>query len=477
MTEILYDYGLMPTIFDDYGHYLINRSLSKQIRKTNIEWIHSNYSNQQIGVRPCIFIGGELKRNVLSSTHDKDYSGVIIIDRRLRLASMIDFLIWEKTKYRAYIIPDTKMTPTVYKEEYYDLLGRLTISSLSKNGYSSYIHTDYVIVRNEKIYPASDKQRKDDIITIKRVHAILDGIDFLLIHDSNGSLFPNQKADYPSFFTNMELQKEKEIICNNVCDLSVVWQCGHARRNILRKNGIYRWDHNRFLSVLDSLNISPTFTKIISKMVSLSTSSTKDIDVPSDLYEKFPMLCNTELSSWIFVDFETDFQKCIYLCGYSSINSDHECLWADNISPTSEISLIHRIYERLYEHKINGGNICYYYAENRFWRERCNFHKLHKYMDLFSGCLDLYEVFVNAPIIIKGVFNFKLKTLASKLYELGQVPIQQPKGCSNGAESVQIASQYFRTHDYNLYLVLKRYNEFDCDILLHFLVFLRDLRI
>ena len=98
---------------------------------------------------------------------------------------------------------------------------------------------------------------------------------------------------------------------------------------------------------------------------------------------------------------------------------------------------------------------------------------MDEYMDLFDGMLDLSHVFIYGPLIIRDVFNFKLKNIASKLYKMGYIGVKQPEGCMDGAESVDLAKQYFRTRSEDLSQILERYNKFDCQVLYELIVFVQ----
>jgi hypothetical protein len=209
-------------------------------------------------------------------------------------------------------------------------------------------------------------------------------------------------------------------------------------------------------------------------MLQLASSPEKDLLFPERdaLLPRFPEL-GRDLSRWVFVDFETDFQKCIYLMGHYTQEEGYGCVWADNLDAVSEKPLMHTIYTRLSGYKERGFLLCYYVAERNFWRERCQFHRLGAYQDLFDGMLDLGRVFQEGPLLVQGVFHFKLKGLAAKLYEKGYIGIQQPHGCMDGAQSVDLARQYFRTQSPDLAGVLERYNRFDCEVLYEMVRFLQ----
>jgi uncharacterized protein YprB with RNaseH-like and TPR domain len=51
------------------------------------------------------------------------------------------------------------------------------------------------------------------------------------------------------------------------------------------------------------------------------------------------------------------------------------------------------------------------------------------------------------------------------MFRHGLITLQQPDGCADGAESVRLAQQYFRTHDPSVRTIIENYNRFDCEVL------------
>jgi len=411
----------------------------------------------------------------------RNHSELEVVDVRMNMVLTLDLLVWneDENKYRIHLDTNRlcQYCPKGIEDRWEDMMGRLVLAAVRRCRLSEWIDDDWLWMGNRRIEAGGEKERRMDVRQIHQLHAILNGLSYLNSYDSNGGLFPNQKADYSTTRLAIpdEARKKKEETAQCVRDLSVMWQCGLARRNRLRASGIYQWDDPRFLSYFQSMIHKRVH--IVQKMISLyhDPDTTRFMDAPPRLQvqQRFPSLLDSDLSKWQFVDFETDYQKCIYLVGRTSMEG-WQCDWGTSITPASERLLMDRVYQTLSKHKADGGYIAYYFAEDRFWRERCEFHGLSDYADLFRDALDLHCVMEQSPIVIRGVFNFKLKSIAEALYNYGLVNIQQPKGCVDGAESVQLAQQYFRSgQPPELCKILEAYNRFDCDILLEIVNFLR----
>ena len=456
-NKFLKDVAFLPALWEDYGYYLIKKDVQ--------QLIHDGVSQNT----------GDFRDHFPMK---KSLQNIVVIDKKLGVVSIVDFLHWEHNKYRMYL--DTLRLcrvcgSLVNLEELCCFIGRMALATMSKCGYADWIHCDYAIVGTDRVYRATEKERRQDVHIIHKVKAIIEGRQYLDTKNSYGSLFPNLKAVYGGIFQlDPEEKKQYQQICDEVCDVSVVWQCGIKRRQKLREKRIYRWDDPYFENSFYDMVSSPLRIEIIRKMISLSLKGDTDLLFPpkQEIVEKFPIL-EKNVSSWVFVDFETDYQKCIYLLGYYTKEEGYKCEWANYLDPSSEKPLMRRIYTILSSYKERGFIICYFVAEKNFWKERCRFHRMNEYMDLFDGMLDLSYIFIYSPLIIRDVFNFKLKNIASKLYKMGYISVKQPEGCMDGAESVDLAKQYFNTRSQDLSEILERYNQFDCQVLYELVVFIQ----
>jgi hypothetical protein len=93
--------------------------------------------------------------------------------------------------------------------------------------------------------------------------------------------------------------------------------------------------------------------------------------------------------------------------------------------------------------------------------------------------LDLYSVFINEPITIKGALNYSLKTIAKTLYKhnLIQTSWSLNSQCNNGLDALVQANKLYSTK-LNLELDdmkdISYYNEIDCKVLYEIILYLRE---
>lgn len=462
-TEYVHDFALAPMAAQDGGHYLFEPSLKDRVI-----------------ARPALYQNWRKKaRTRLEKADRGDKSWMMLVDAQYRMVFTVDRLVWEEQerKYRIHLHSGRigGYCPKGVEDLWGEMMGRMMLATVGKGRMNSWILDDWCWIGNRRVHRASREERRRDVRLINQLRAILSGMEFLLPEESLGFLYPNHKADYsgtPLALSGAALKKKEEAVIR-LRDTSMIWQCGLARRERLRREGVFRWDDPRFLSRFQPMVYSRIET--IRRMIELSSSHHKSVDLPSRhaMASRFPGLLDSPLDSWVFVDFETDFQKCIYLLGWSATQARNGWEWGTAISLSSERLLMDRIYVFLSRHQEAGGRVAYYFAEDRFWRERCRVHNLPHYMNLFRYAIDLHLVLEQGPVLVQGVFSFKLKAIAAGLFRLGHIDIQQPEGCADGAESVALAHRYFQTKDPMLQQTLENYNRFDCDILLELVRFLR----
>ena len=96
----------------------------------------------------------------------------------------------------------------------------------------------------------------------------------------------------------------------------------------------------------------------------------------------------------------------------------------------------------------------------------------NKYKDDMDLCLkdnykfnDLCEQFKNS-VVIKDVFNFKLKSIGNALYKYGLIQTNYNSDCTNGLDaSISACKLYNEGYKYNKVMKdIENYNEIDCKL-------------
>ena len=94
--------------------------------------------------------------------------------------------------------------------------------------------------------------------------------------------------------------------------------------------------------------------------------------------------------------------------------------------------------------------------------------------------IDLYQVFINEPIVIKGALNYSLKTVAKALCNNNLITTiwDNTSSCANGLNAMLLAYQVYNDQDSNpledlTMKEIEKYNEIDCKCLWEIINYLR----
>jgi len=280
-------------------------------------------------------------------------------------------------------------------------------------------------------------------------------------------LLPNMKISNPLY------DPEKKIIADHYGEITEFWQCSVKNRlNLLEKTNerIYSWKDPHFEPSL--LGVNNAYLQKITKLFQVNRGECQPIypsKISHDLYDW------RTLSNEIFVDFETvgneeeNEETTIFMIGVLYNNRGkyvYKHFTAESISPASEKEIVLSFYNFLTE--IGSPKIWYWYAENTFWNNVCKKYDLV----LPIEWMDLYKVFFNGEVFVKGCKNFKLKSYIKALLAIKKIKIDLPIECCNGLDALFLGLSYYETKDEKILQSILTYNEFDCkslQVLLHFI--------
>ena len=136
-------------------------------------------------------------------------------------------------------------------------------------------------------------------------------------------------------------------------------------------------------------------------------------------------------------------------------------------------------------------NIRYWYAEPNFWNQaECRqFDLAHEEDDIerkdhisdnwknIGEWTDLYNLFLNEPIVLKGCFKFGLKPIAKVMKSHGMIKTSLESYCNSGMSAMINADRCYKICDNpvnsDTMMDIVKYNEFDCKVLWEILTYLR----
>jgi len=268
----------------------------------------------------------------------------------------------------------------------------------------------------------------------------------------NWSINPPTRSElYPNMKHTDEWIDIKRQIAQNIGEITLIWNCGVKHRNIAHKKGIYSWTDTRFNS--GCLNMKGTkIAPRIDSILYINKNNTEngvqyDLNYTSNNNSNNNWRYNPDAFT-VYLDFETysNIHKLenhcgsegIYLIGNGYIENN---LWKfkhflieDNTN-IEECKIVEEWLQWLsvassgyessgYESRENKPiNIYHYHSiEFNYFNKVINKYNLrHKYKSLIKRIhwIDLFKIVYNYSVVIRGCFDFSLKSIVSGLASNG----------------------------------------------------------
>ena len=134
-------------------------------------------------------------------------------------------------------------------------------------------------------------------------------------------------------------------------------------------------------------------------------------------------------------------------------------------------------------------NIRYWYAEPKFWstaecrqfdlaHDNNNIERKDHISDKWKSLgewNDLYNLFLQEPIVLKGCFKFGLKPIAKTMKSQGMIKTSLESYCNSGMSAMINADKCYKISDdpvnSDTMIDIAKYNEFDCKVLWEIFLF------
>ncbi len=384
----------------------------------------------------------------------EDFYSIPIFNDRYKWRTMIDMIVRksyfgeDNDEYVIVLLMDSKTITEYrrYQAHFYSMM-------LHSNKYIDTSRVYLINIQNNHLQyiDTNNKSIQTDIISYCRWirNCINYGNVYTLHPPSHPNLYPNMKV----ICNDRKYDEFKKNYAESLNEITLMYRCHPKHRNIMHNQGIYSYLDDRFdVSVL---GFPKKYEFIVKKMIEMK--KTPDATIykgKNNIFKKY----GTEL----YMDFET-LDDIIYWVGIGVVEDGKEYNYISFVSENPTIEEQYRIMKETKDFlsTFKKKQVYYWYAEQRFW-ERVDDNRLN--VD-FSDWVDMCKIFQDSPIIIKGAFDFKLKTIVKSLNTLGKMDLHLPERCNNGMESIEIAKEYYKTRMESLYNDLKDYNEYDCKAL------------
>jgi hypothetical protein len=194
----------------------------------------------------------------------------------------------------------------------------------------------------------------------------------------------------------------------------------------------------------------------------------------------------TDNIDW-FVDFEVipEFFKddgkgfFLFMIGVYYINKkghEERHTFTTNDLSDSEESRICREFHDLVEKECPKKLWHWYSVEPVQWAEVSSRYNLNDFKHFGTEWCDLLKVFQSEPVVVKGAFNFSLKSIAKALYNHGLIQTHWGNDCTNGKDAMMQAWNYYKSKAKNtkhMITAIEEYNQIDCEMLYSLLMYLR----
>lgn len=315
----------------------------------------------------------------------------------------------------------------------------------------------------------------------------------------------------------------KSKIAEETKDITMLWQCGPKNRKIAHENGVYRWDDDNCISenlghcgtktagtlqAIIDINqghhkeqlihetqddeVKKSSKKIFSDINARSNGLMEPEKIASSMYN-FRKSSKNDL----FVDFETvpnsisGIGDIIFMIGvgwvtehkYTNVKRrsakkirvkktsygegkwNYKCFVVDKINTTSEKKMIQLFNEFVAKFKKPRMFHWGHFEKSQYKRasEKHCIYFTHNWCDLLS-------VFKDEPIVVRGAFNFSIKSIGKAMFSHGMISTIWNDDVADGLDA---AVQVFQNFCPSVIDNIKKYNEVDVKIMWEILVYLR----
>lgn len=290
-------------------------------------------------------------------------------------------------------------------------------------------------------------------------------------------LYPNQKI------SNFRWDGKKNMIADKLNDITKIWMCGPKQRQIAHHRKIYSWKNPKCTASLLGFKAGKIHDTV--DLILNVNRQKQNLYLPRSIPKHITSECK---QIELFVDFETigpmmtpDKNERIFMIGVGMVKKSiwsYKCLVANDLKPKSEMELIDSFFDfvksmdcRIFhwsDAEINMMNRANLRHQNRWKNEQND-----------TQWLDFMKVMKNEPIVIKGAFNFSLKSIGKAMYQNRMIDKTWDCTCENGLDCMVIAKNLYsqnkfdRTHPDMVKMI--HYNETDCMMIWKIIQYFRNL--
>jgi uncharacterized protein len=308
-------------------------------------------------------------------------------------------------------------------------------------------------------------------------------------------LFPNMKNEKDGEYRKIKNQLNEEIK-----EITSIFYCGIKNREQAHLQQIFKWTDPKCNSKVLGFNESGKISKIVDAILDINRQK-EDIVRPSLIKYDRPIWKTKDKDCVEFyLDFETlnsnfgsiiregiisyDNNQYIFMIGVG-YEYNNEWIYKTFIMKekheTSELSMVNDFLKYINKvlNNFNKKKAIFYHWSHAETTSYTNFKKRHLKNDFNDKNFifyDLYKLFYNEPVVVKGALNFSLKSIAKALHANKMIKSSWDcsNPCSNGLIALILANEIYDKINKNIIEnilddpVMKeivKYNEIDCKVM------------
>lgn len=308
---------------------------------------------------------------------------------------------------------------------------------------------------------------------------------------------PSRRELYP----NMNIVSDcwcavKKKVATELGDMTLIWNLTTHHRDKAFENGVYSINDTNCIAKELGIKDTSKTAYLIDSILDINRQHVYNI-TPTAIKRNDKDVWHTQSTDEVFVDFETlpdilvDFDELpiqkhtdmIFMIGVG-YEYNGEWMYKKFICNEPTIEEEHRIMDEFalfLDQQDFTGPLYHWHADESFWKKSICKHyavddipihwQLHDWVDMLA-------IFKNKPIIIRGSYNFGLKSIAAAMTHHGMIQANMESECTNGMQAVMDALKCYNELKNpavsDIMNDITKYNEFDCKTLYQILTYLRN---
>ena len=339
----------------------------------------------------------------------------------------------------------------------------------------------------------------------KYIKATSDAIIWIRNVRYNGSYWSLNKPTVPELYPNMCNKLDnpyhgiKQTLAKDLHELTEIWMVGPKNREIAHKQNILSWSDKKCSAKTLGINgkkVGPVVDKIISinrdnKALikpKIITNNVNDWQTwgPHDFFIDFETLSGT-LYDEINILNSKSINPFLFMIGVGYVNSDNDDkIWSyksficNSVTLNEEKRILNEfttfIDDLVGPNNENKVKMYHWSPAERTIITSLNRRHGQNWLSNVVWC-DIYKLFLDVPITIKGVKKFNLKDVAKVMKQHNMIKSDWPNnGIGDGLTAMVEAISYYKNKESNSMLMkhVTDYNELDCKIVFEIVEYLRN---